>query len=479
MGFDRFPWSKRNCISNKKHFDLNIDKILENWECKHALREIISNALDEQALTGTQEIEIYKDGDTWIIRDYGRGIKTEHLIQTENQEKLANPGLIGKFGIGLKDALATFDRHGIEVNITSKHASISIERAHKIGFDDIVTLHATIEAPCYQITGTEFKLRNLKDKDVEDAKNLFLKFNNGNLIEKNKFGEVYANDNNDAKIYINGVLVAEESNFLFNYNITNVDSILRKAINRERSNISRTAYASAIRRILLNCKSERIGELLGNDLALFSTGQNHDELRWIDIQSHAAKIMATKKDVVFVTSKEVKDHSDLVNEAYNKRAVVIIPDNLRRKIEEVNKTDNGENGVQITDLQTFIQKRSENFEYHFSDIKTFTDIERRNYNLIEPIFRLLGGKASVINRVLISENMQKDTTTFMQCSGVWDHSTGNIIILRKTLADRSEFLSVLLHEIAHANSGFTDATRGFESELSKMLGILASKLFQG
>jgi hypothetical protein len=34
-----------------KNFDLNIDKILENWEVFHAVRELIANAIDEQILT--------------------------------------------------------------------------------------------------------------------------------------------------------------------------------------------------------------------------------------------------------------------------------------------------------------------------------------------------------------------------------------------------------------------------------------------
>jgi hypothetical protein len=34
-------------INPMPDFDLNIDKILENWEPKHAVREIIANALDE------------------------------------------------------------------------------------------------------------------------------------------------------------------------------------------------------------------------------------------------------------------------------------------------------------------------------------------------------------------------------------------------------------------------------------------------
>ena len=63
-----------------KRFDLNIEKVLEHWEIYHALREIIANALDEQALTNTKDIEIYKDNQgKWHIRDFGRGIKYEHF----------------------------------------------------------------------------------------------------------------------------------------------------------------------------------------------------------------------------------------------------------------------------------------------------------------------------------------------------------------------------------------------------------------
>lgn len=42
-----------------KEFDRNIEKILENWEVYHAVREIIANALDEQKLTETKEIYIH------------------------------------------------------------------------------------------------------------------------------------------------------------------------------------------------------------------------------------------------------------------------------------------------------------------------------------------------------------------------------------------------------------------------------------
>lgn len=92
-----------------RKFDLNIELMLENWSVDLAIREIIANALDEQLLSKSNEVKIFKDskGD-WHIRDFGRGLKYTHLTQNENEEKLNYEGLIGRFGVGLKDALAVF-----------------------------------------------------------------------------------------------------------------------------------------------------------------------------------------------------------------------------------------------------------------------------------------------------------------------------------------------------------------------------------
>jgi hypothetical protein len=126
----------------ERRFDLNIEKILEGWETCHAVREIIANALDEQVLTNSKDVEISKDRNSvWHIRDFGRGLKYEHLTQNENQEKLKNPSrVIGKFGVGLKDALATLNRHKIKVLIRSKHGDITLGQTAKHGFPDVVTL---------------------------------------------------------------------------------------------------------------------------------------------------------------------------------------------------------------------------------------------------------------------------------------------------------------------------------------------------
>lgn len=132
-----------------RNFDLNIDKILENWELEDALREIISNAIDEQKLTSTRNIQIEKKdvSGCWEIRDFGRGLRYEHFVQNENEDKVIRKGIIGKFGVGLKDALATFDRKSVRVEILSKYGDIQTVRHPKSDFSDIETLHARITPP--------------------------------------------------------------------------------------------------------------------------------------------------------------------------------------------------------------------------------------------------------------------------------------------------------------------------------------------
>jgi DNA mismatch repair ATPase MutL len=66
-----------------QYFDLDIGEILDAWMPRHAVREIIANALDEQALTGTIDVVISETPSGWLIRDRGRGLRYAHLTQNE------------------------------------------------------------------------------------------------------------------------------------------------------------------------------------------------------------------------------------------------------------------------------------------------------------------------------------------------------------------------------------------------------------
>ncbi len=400
-----------------KKFDLNIEKILENWEMHHALREIIANALDEQLLTKTKEVEISKNGDSWIIRDFGRGIKYTHLTQNENQEKLSSTKVIGKFGIGLKDALATFDRKGASVTATSKHTKITIEKLPKQGFQDIITLHAIIEDSTeVNFLGTEFELKGITDKDMEAAKKLFLKFSGEEIIATTKQGQVIRKNERHGNIYINGVKVAEEENFLFSYNITALSAPIKKALNRERTNVGRTAYTDSIKKILLATTKKEVAEILANDLQNINKGTAHDELTWIDVQEHSVKILNQQGKYLFVTSFEAMQYPDMIDQAKNSgHEIIIIPENLKIKIQGSNDL----HGNPIIDIEQFIESYNDSFEFNFIEPEDLNEKEKEIYQLTPRILDLSGTLVKKVKKIKISSTMRKDFFSNIETLGCW------------------------------------------------------------
>lgn len=502
----------------QRKFDLNIEKILENWEVHDAVREIIANAIDEQHISHTKSIEISKDSQNrWHIRDFGRGIRYEHLTQNENEEKLNAQGTIGKFGIGLKDALATFDRRGVQVSLKSKYGEITIGKSSKQNFSDLVTLHAYISDPTEPgFLGTDVVLSNVADDEIHNAKNLFLVFSGETILEETPYGQVLSKKGPPARIYINGVRVAEEGNFLFSYNITSLTAAIRKAMNRERSNVGRTAYADRVKTILLSCSKWEVANALITDLKNFSYGQKHDELNWIDVQQHAATILNKAENVVFVTPGEIEKAADIIEEAKetghtlvvipevlkekvtgttsantafvtakdieqnphlvedlkeNKQSVIIVPDAVKQTAQQIERTV----GQEVRDFTQYVAKREENFEFSFVQPSQLLPAERAVFDLQSRVFALIRGRPAPVREILISETMQRDNYTYRPANGLWLPSQGRIVIKRSVLTSRAEFVATLLHETAHAISRAPDASRAFEDELTRLLGIIGSK----
>ncbi len=465
--------------NNAKEFDLNIEKILENWEVYHAIREIIANALDEQILTNTKDISIYKSNDGWWhIIDFGRGLNYHHLTQNENEEKLTNDKLIGRFGVGLKDALATLYRHGIKVQIISKYGIITLKEASKSGFDDIITLHAQIAPPQNpNMVGTDFCLLGCNVDDIEKAKSLFLTFSGKNILEKNAYGEVIENSTNTADIYINGVKVAEESNFLFSYNITSLTAQLKKALNRERTNVGRSAYTGRIKDILKACSSEKVIDALVEDLQQFGSGNEHDELSWNGIAMYAAKKMnQLHKDTTFVTTSDLQNNPSLIDKmqrsGYNP---VVVPDNIISKMEDYNT--GAKSGETLTTANQYIKDEKERFVPVEIDINALTVYEKEVYNITDSILKLIGGKPKNVKKIVIVEKIY-ESELFNETLGLWIAGENKILIKRKQLKSLEQYAGTLLHECAHAISGADDVSRDFELKLTEIIGIVSSKLIQ-
>lgn len=451
-----------------KLFDLNIEEILDNWEVFHAVREIIANALDEQVLSRSELIQIQKDFlGKWHIRDYGRGIKIEHFTQNENEEKMNAPeGIIGKFGVGLKDALATFGRHHKDVLIRSRYGTFKLREAAKHGFENIITLHIEYDNKLVQMKGTEVILSAISDEDIKRARSLFIAFSDETVIESTNYGQIIRKKETDARVYINGVLASEEPNFLFSYNITSLTDAMKKRLNRERLNVGRTTYTDRIKAILKAAKSKIVQDMLADQVSMRSAGTQCDELQWLEISQIAFNYLNDRKKVVFVTEIEIYQRPEVIdNLRRDSYTPVVVSDIHREKIQQ--QVQSG--GIQLPTVQSYVKDFNQSFQFQFVGPGLLTPSERRIFDLTPRLFALVGIIANV-PKVKISETMR---ITIDNTSAVWDPQLQAIIILRSQLSRPEAYAGSLLHEVTHAITHRSDVTREFEMALTEYLGKIA------
>lgn len=457
-------------------FDLNIEKILEAWTNAHAVRELIANALDEQVLTTTADVDIYKRSDgAWVIEDFGRGLRYEHFTQNENPEKLEQVGkVIGKFGVGLKDALATLYRNGVRVEIESAHGSITLVETSKHGFDDIVTLHASVSvAVAADRVGTKVVLVGLPEEQMSEAKHFFLRFSDETPLEETPVGQILVRKlGQNSRVYVAGMLIAEEENFAFSYNVTSLNAAMRKALNRERTNVGRTAYTDRVKQMLLQAQGADVARVLADELMKIQSGLGADEVQWKDVAVHACKILNASGRYLFVTAWQRSDNANAIDQAVGDGITVItIPDNIHSDV--VGRTD--ATGAAIRDIGAYQAEWNESFVFDFIPLDQLTAAERRIFDTRDQLARLAGGMPNKVKDVLISRTMRADFVSGTDARGLWDPASQAIVICRGELADMKAFAGTFLHEIVHAATGFTDVTREFENALTEVIGAVATK----
>jgi hypothetical protein len=461
-------------MPTSRKFDLNVEKILEGRELSHAIREVIANALDEQALTGTKEAEITKDRDgAWYVRDFGRGIKYEHLTQNENKEKLrAANKVIGKFGVGLKDALATLYLRGVAVRILSKYGDITLELTTKHGFSDVSTLHAVSPASDTNFVGTDFAFQEVPDGDFAAAKDFFLKFSREEILNNTRYGQILRRDAKlKARIYVKGLRVAEEENFAFSYNITSLTAAMNKALNRERTNVGRTAYADRVKAMLLASESIAVAESLAGDLVRIEQGRNHEEVDWVDVAVHACQILNASSKVIFVTAVQRTTLPDAVDHAIaDGFKVVTLPENIRERLRGIKDIK----GNLVRDLDVYQREWAKSFEFKFVNKSDLSTEERAIFDKHKQIAALVGGFPAGVKEIRISETMRPDFTKMQDAVGLWEFENGRIVIKRSQLRSLETFGGTLLHELTYARTGYDDVTREFEEGLTVALGKVSA-----
>ena len=175
-----------------------------------------------------------------------------------------------------------------------------------------------------------------------------------------------------------------------------------------------------------------------------------------------------------MTPSDLMQAPKYVEEAKNAGyQIVTVPENVRDRIS--GETDIS--GNPMRDLTQFKQTWNDSFEFKFVQFSKLSAPERAIYEATPKIIvELIGGLPTNVKEIKISETMRMETYAFVEALGLWDPSTGTIIIKRSQLKNLENYAGTLLHEIAHARSGAPDISSEFERSLTDLLGKTGARV---
>jgi hypothetical protein len=392
-----------------ENIDLNIGQAyLSEWTIDMAIRELIANAIDE-AEHGIIDIGKISEG-VWKITNKGSEIKPANFLIKEG-EKNKEKGKIGKFGIGLKDAIGVLMSRGILVKIFTSEYQYIAEYRKKSKIIDDKCLFINIYNNTRELLGTEVILENCKDHYIEDAKSHFLIYRDKKMIEKTKYGDVLLenDENKNGTIYFNGIKIAYEKTFFYSYNIKIEENKLKEGISRERCDLSREIYKDSLKQIIKCIKSEEISSRYYTSFVKTRDGSLKGELVYTDTQLKVIEyiIKHNIKAVLFPAEREGRLIT-LYKELYSRKGIITIKllnsyySRLQKEMALI------ENNI-----------LADNYKAEYTEIKIddLSELEKSYFKLICDIVKGNTPSNIISNFVLVKENMY-----------AYIHEEGKIII---------------------------------------------------
>jgi hypothetical protein len=356
------------------------------------------------------------------------------------------------------------------VRISSPHGTIGLVEQSKHGFGDVVTLHAVVDDPA-DVDGTDVALTGIADADVAAAMGFFLAFDpTVEVMEATPAGQVLHRPGDGPRgVYVRGVRVAEDDGLLFSYNVTKVDAKLRRALNRERSNVGRSAYTDRIKAILLAVEAPDVLTRLVDDMAGFAKGATRDEVKWNDVAERVVRQLAVSDpDTVFVTAAQRWSQAELIRRAeIDGKHVFVIPDALATRLRS--SADDT-----VTTLERFAAEWNARVVIRPIDPAQLEAHERTVLAVAGDVLAIVGRRRDEWD-VVVSETLHLAPDGTETAHGLWEPAQRRIVIHRSCLGSVQRFVATLLHEIGHATTGATDLTAAFEDGLTDLLGTVGTR----
>jgi hypothetical protein len=317
-------------------------------------------------------------------------------------------------------------------------------------------------------------LFGLTDQDMATAKNMFISLSDPapEVLDSLPQGQIIRYAGRKAPIMVNGLQVGEEDRFLFGYNIIAPTPVMLRAMNRERRHVGRAAYVPQVKEILLKSDNPAIARALAED---FTRKPTHEELSWLPVQEHAIRLLNREKKYVFYREGDAFLKPGLIDEA---RMEGFHPLELNKKLWKKVLGQSDYQHMPIFTLDEFAKLRNAQYQPAMIGEADLTPAEQEVWNIQKRIFEAIGGRPAQIRSIRIAERIMQHDDSKVETLGLWDEARQQILIRRDQLRSVRSFAGVLLHEIAHATSGRGDCDRGFEHELTNLLGKVADAMIK-
>ena len=223
--------------------------------------------------------------------------------------------------------------------------------------------------------------------------------------------------------------------------------------------ILRVATTPAVERALIDQVGRR------------ATGDQCDEMAWIEISQKALNLVNQRNNVVFFTEQQLGALPNIVAAAKaDGYGIVVVSEQQHARLE----AQVASGGTEARTVRAYLNEYNASFQYKILSPGDLSPEERLIYEQWQKIASLAGYQSRDIPPIHISETLRP---TVDHSDGVWDPNLKAIVIARRCLVSVERFAGALLREIAHAMSGGPDLSRAFESELTRYLGRTAVLAF--
>ena len=178
---------------------------------------------------------------------------------------------------------------------------------------------------------------------------------------------------------------------------------MRKALNRERTNVGRTTYSERVKSILKSAKSDTVKEELAEQISIRYSGEQCDEITWSEIAQVGIEALAKRdNNAVFVTEREMLYNPDEMERMRMEGRNIIVS----------NERDRGK--IQTEDAVTFtsyVQDFKDSFEFDYVEPNSLSAAERKVFDKTDSIMKMVGWTDEEMPEILISNTLQKETDT--------------------------------------------------------------------